>query len=117
MSPAAWRSFEKTEDQVQIDSLLSEKIKDKYLKKIKMSVTHSALSGEILKNPVVSTKSGHVFEKSLIEKHILNTGQCPHTGSDLFQSDLLALKVAEAVRPNALVENCVPNILTLLQTE
>ena len=82
-----------------------------------MSVTHCALSGEILKNPVVSMKSGHVFEKSLIEKHILNTGQCPLTDSDLVQSDLIALKVSEAARPKALVENSVPNILTLLQTE
>ena len=56
-----------------------------------MSVTHCALSGEVLINPVVSTKSGHVFETSLIEKHLLNTGQCPLTGVDLNTSDLLSL--------------------------
>jgi pre-mRNA-processing factor 19 len=39
-----------------------------------MSVTNCALSGLPLENPVVSVKSGHVFEKSLIEKHLLNTG-------------------------------------------
>ena len=48
-----------------------------------MSLTNCALSGESLVNPVVSIKSGHVFEKALIEKHLANTGQCPLTGVDL----------------------------------
>ena len=48
-----------------------------------MSVTTCALSGESLVNPVVSIKSGHVFERALIEKHLNNTGQCPITGVDL----------------------------------
>jgi pre-mRNA-processing factor 19 len=39
-----------------------------------MSITTCALSGKPLKNPVLSVKSGHIFEKSLIEKHLLETG-------------------------------------------
>ena len=55
-----------------------------------MSVTTCALSGESLVNPVVSVKSGHVFERALIEKHLNNTGQCPVTGVDLnAQTDLV----------------------------
>lgn len=57
-----------------------------------MSVTTCALSGNPLEDPVVSTKTGHVFERRVIEKHIENTGQCPITGIDLEKKDLLPLK-------------------------
>jgi pre-mRNA-processing factor 19 len=57
-----------------------------------MSVTTCALSGNPLEDPVVSTKTGHVFERRVIEKHIENTGQCPITGVDLEKKDLLPLK-------------------------
>ena len=57
-----------------------------------MSVTTWALSGNPLEEAVVSTKSGHVFEKRIIEKHIENTGQCPITGQDLEKKDLIPLK-------------------------
>lgn len=82
-----------------------------------MSISHCALSGETLSVPVVSTKSGHVFEKSLIEKHILNTGQCPLTGVDLSIHDFIPLKVPDSVRPKPHGSNSVPSILTLLQKE
>ena len=82
-----------------------------------MSVSHCALSGQALTNPVVSQKSGHVFEQSVIEKHISNTGQCPITGVDLSSSDLIPLKVAGATAPKPLTANGVPSILTMLQTE
>ena len=35
-----------------------------------MSVSNCALSGQALENPVVSIKTGHVFEKELIKKHV-----------------------------------------------
>jgi pre-mRNA-processing factor 19 len=57
-----------------------------------MSVTNCALSGNPLEEAVVSTKTGHVYEKRVIEKHIANTGQCPITGIDLEAKDLLPLK-------------------------
>ena len=38
-----------------------------------------AITGETLKEPVISKKSGHLFEKKLILKHIESTGQCPIT--------------------------------------
>ena len=80
-----------------------------------MSVSACALSGQPLKVPVVSIKSGHIFEKSLIEKHLLNTGQCPITGTNLnAATDLIELKVAAACTPKPLVANTVPNILSML---
>lgn len=44
-----------------------------------MSWNFCAISGEQLVEPVVSRKSGHVFEKRVIEKHITSTGKCPLT--------------------------------------
>ena len=57
-----------------------------------MSITTCALSGKPLEEPVISTKTGHVFEKRVIEKHIDNTGQCPITGTDLEKKDLMSIK-------------------------
>ena len=57
-----------------------------------MSITTCALSGQPLTDPVVSVKTGHVFERSLITKHLEATGQCPLTGINLSaDSDLIAL--------------------------
>jgi len=38
-----------------------------------MSVTTCALSGHPLVNPIVCIKTGHVFERDLIKKHVENT--------------------------------------------
>ena len=57
-----------------------------------MSVTNWALSGNPLEEAVVSIKTGHVFEKKIIEKYIDNTGQCPITGINLERKDLFPLK-------------------------
>jgi hypothetical protein len=40
----------------------------------------------------VSVKSGHVFEKKLIDKQLAITGRCPVTDQILEPSDLLPLK-------------------------
>lgn len=63
------------------------------------------------------TSCSHVFEKSLIEKHLAATGQCPVTGVTLDTQDLVALKVAKASAPKPLVANNIPGILNLLQSE
>ena len=68
-----------------------------------MSITTCALSGLPLKHPVVCTKTGHVFEKELIKKHLEDTGQCPLTGRDLDpREDLIDLNVEGAAMPKAL---------------
>ena len=48
-----------------------------------------AISGNAPEHPVVSTKSGHVFEQSVIEKYIESTGKCPVTSEPLAAEDLL----------------------------
>lgn len=56
-----------------------------------MSWNHCALSGNPLEEPVVSKKTGHVFEKRVIEKHIEAIEQCPITGQTLTLNDLIPL--------------------------
>ena len=57
-----------------------------------MSITTCAFSGQPLKEAVVSQKTGHVFERRVIEKHLNDTGQCPITGVELNpKTDLIEL--------------------------
>ena len=51
-----------------------------------------ALSGEPPQVPVVSAKSGHVYERRLIEKYIAENGTDPITGEALATEDLIAVK-------------------------
>ena len=76
-----------------------------------------SISGEVPKVPVVSKKSGHLFEASLVEKYILDEGKCPVTGEPLTTSDLISLKANTAVRPRPLESMSFPGMLSLLQNE
>ena len=51
-----------------------------------------ALSGEPPQVPVVSSKSGHVYERRLIEKYIAENGTDPISGDKLTSEDLIAIK-------------------------
>lgn len=82
-----------------------------------MSLTNCAITGEPLSVAVVSKKSGHVYEKHVIEKYIDSTGKCPITGEVLSHEDLLPLQVSKIVRPKAPNATSVPQMLTLLQSE
>lgn len=57
-----------------------------------------SLSGEICTFPMVSVKTGHVYERRVIEKALQNNGKkCPHTGVKLELSDLVPVKYDNAV--------------------
>jgi len=51
-----------------------------------------AVSQTPAENPVVSIKSGLVFEKSVIEKYIDINGRCPITGEPLESADLVPIR-------------------------
>jgi len=51
-----------------------------------------AISGEPPLEPVVSAKSGKVYERRLIVKYITENGTDPITGEKLEESDLIAIK-------------------------
>lgn len=82
-----------------------------------MSVNKCAFTGVLLEYPVVSTKSGHVFEKSQIEKHLDQTGQCPVTGQDLSKDDLIEIKHKPLMNTKIASTNTIPVILQRIQNE
>ena len=56
-----------------------------------MSALVCSLSGAPLTNPVVSSKTGHLYEKSTILHYLSVYGSCPHTGVQLDRRDLVDL--------------------------
>lgn len=65
----------------------------------------------------MSKKSGHLFEKRLILKHIQTTGKCPVTGEDLKEEDLIDLQENIVVRPRTSNATSIPGLLSLFQSE
>lgn len=82
-----------------------------------MSFTHCALSGEVAQHPVVSRKSGHIFERRVIEKVIEATGKCPFTGQDLKATDLVEVKGTTIAQPRPPQLAGLPQMMSVLQSE
>ena len=55
---------------------------------------YCALSGEAPVEPVVSSKSGKVYERRLIVKYIAENGTDPLSGDKLEESDLIPIKAS-----------------------
>ncbi|KAF8822542.1 hypothetical protein IE077_003501 [Cardiosporidium cionae] len=75
-----------------------------------------AISGSLPEEPVLS-KTGYVFERRLIEKHIDANGKCPVTGIDLDKVDLHSINVPKTVKPRPLTASSIPGLLSLFQSE
>ena len=58
-----------------------------------------AISGEPPQDPVISTKSGHVYERRLVQKYITENGTDPVTGEKLEESDLISVKASTYALP------------------
>lgn len=76
-----------------------------------------AISGHAPEEPVFSAKTGHVYEKRLITKHIQSVGKCPVTKEELTLDDVLDMKANKAVRPRPASAASIPGMLSLLQSE
>lgn len=77
-----------------------------------------AISGEVPKEPVVSIKSGYIFEKSLIDKYVSANKKCPITGEPLSEDDLIPLKGSTApVKPRVPTATSIPGLIQLFQNE
>jgi len=50
-----------------------------------------SFTNQATNNPVVSTKSGHIFDKEAIETHLSENSVCPITNKPLTQADLIPL--------------------------
>lgn len=57
------------------------------------------ISGEPPQDPVVSSKSGHVYERRLIQKYITENGTDPLTGEKLEENDLITIKASTCIYP------------------
>ncbi|KAJ4392308.1 hypothetical protein N0V93_005933 [Gnomoniopsis smithogilvyi] len=77
----------------------------------------ATVSGEAPEEPVVSKKTGTVFEKRLIEKYIEENGKDPITGDELDLEDLLPIKTARIVRPRPPTLTSIPALLSTFQNE
>mmetsp|Transcript_9892 Transcript_9892/g.11421 ORF Transcript_9892/g.11421 Transcript_9892/m.11421 type:complete len:503 (-) Transcript_9892:1036-2544(-) len=76
-----------------------------------------SISGQTPEDPVVSTKSGHLYEKRLIEKHLREEGTDPVTKEALSVDELLSLKANPAVKPRPPTATSVPGLLSLFHNE
>eukprot|EP00727_Mastigamoeba_balamuthi_P007643 m51a1_g35 putative u-box domain-containing protein 72-like (510) ;mRNA; f:133993-136356 len=77
-----------------------------------------AISGQPPEEPVVSTKSGHVFEKRLVEKYLAVNGKCPITGEPLTPTDLVPLKgYNKQVKPRVATTTNISSMLQMFQSE
>ena len=77
-----------------------------------------AISGTIPSEPVVSKKSGHIYEKRLILKALeTNDGKCPQTNQFLDQADLIPLISGGPTSALPPGKNTVPDMLKHIQNE
>ncbi|KAK8571938.1 hypothetical protein V6N13_047567 [Hibiscus sabdariffa] len=100
-----------------------------------------SISGEVPEEPVVSKKSGLLYEKRLIERHIADYGKCPVTGEPLTPDDIVPVKTGKdygkcpvtgepltpddivpvktgkIVKPRSLTAASIPGMLGMFQNE
>ncbi|KAG6817631.1 hypothetical protein H0H87_006259 [Tephrocybe sp. NHM501043] len=77
-----------------------------------------AISGEPPQEPVVSAKSGKVYERRLILKYITDNGTDPVTGDKLEEADLIAIKASpETAAPRPPTHTSLPALLHAMQNE
>ncbi|KAF4983352.1 hypothetical protein FZEAL_1204 [Fusarium zealandicum] len=75
------------------------------------------ISGEAPQEPVVSKKSGIVYEKRLIEQYINEHGTEPDSGDALTEDDLLPIHSSRIVRPRPPTLTSIPALLATFQNE
>jgi pre-mRNA-processing factor 19 len=77
-----------------------------------------SLSGEAVEEPVVSTKTGHIYEKRIILKWLeTNSNKDPHSDDSLSLEDLIPVKANRAVKPRPTTATSIPSMLALFQNE
>jgi pre-mRNA-processing factor 19 len=67
--------------------------------------------------PVVSKKSGHIFEKRTIRKYLLESANCPITGEELTANDLVDLKPNAVVKPKVAETSSLTGMISMFQNE
>lgn len=76
-----------------------------------------AVSGVVPEEPVFCAKSGHIYERRLVTKHIEQTGREPVTGEEVSVADLQPVRSNKVARPRPVGASSVGGMLALLQNE
>lgn len=79
----------------------------------RMSSNVCSMSGQPLLHPVVSTKTGHIYEKEAIHKHLSTFPYCPITNQDMSTDDLI--EVAPSLVPLTKSNESARTFMTKLQ--
>ncbi|EAN30950.1 WD domain G-beta repeat protein [Theileria parva strain Muguga] len=74
------------------------------------------ISGVQPQEPCLS-KTGYIFERRLIEKHLEESPVCPATGEPLTLQDLITIKTDVVTKPRPVTASSIPGLLSLLQSE
>jgi pre-mRNA-processing factor 19 len=82
-----------------------------------MSALVCALSGEVPVEPVISVKSGNLFEKRLIEGYVNENGVCPITREPLSLQDLVPVQSGKAVKPRSAAHTSLQGMMGSFQNE
>ncbi|KAG5360837.1 Pre-mRNA-processing factor 19 [Yarrowia sp. B02] len=76
-----------------------------------------SISGEPAQQPVLSPKSGHIFERRLIETYVQENGKDPINGEELAVEDLLEVNINAPTRPKPPQYTSIPSLLQAFQNE
>ncbi len=82
-----------------------------------MALNICSISGNPIEDPVVSKKTGHLFEKRLITKYIESTGECPITHQSMTLDDIISLQVGKTIKPRPVNSTSIPNLISIFQNE
>ena len=73
------------------------------------------MSGEIPKHPVISKKTGHLFEKSAVLAYLKAHSTCPITGASMSEDDVVEVQCSKFVKPRPVNANSIPSLLQSFQ--
>lgn len=82
-----------------------------------MSFNICSISGNPIKEGVIDTNTGYIYEKAIILKHLETTNKCPITKSNIDKSNLLEIKTDHFVKPRIAADTSIPSMLEVLQKE
>ena len=76
------------------------------------------ISNEVCHHPVISKKTGHIFEKELLEKHLKIHKQCPITSEEMSMDDVIEIKNNKLPsQPKQISSTSIPSLLKTFQNE
>ncbi|KAJ6898490.1 hypothetical protein NC652_025113 [Populus alba x Populus x berolinensis] len=86
-------------------------------RRVLLNDASARVSGEVPGEPVISKRSGLLYEKRLIERHISEYGKCPITGEPLTMDDVVTVETGKIVKPRTVQTASIPGMLGMFQNE